>query len=389
MTAAPSPPGAAGYARAAGVCALIAAALSVVIPNVGVLWFSPLAVILGIIAMKGGAKGYGIGVIVIVTVNMALSPIFWLNIGAGSTPPWATANQIVTYIGVFGVLGMIVMLLSGRVWTSAAAVVVGLIGVGIYWQIRQPRVTPAAPQVTATGSSSTPIGGAKSPQQTPTKPSPEPTITNAPDRVHTDPETGAGRFGSLEGTCLDVTMAQRSISDPKFALHLFDCKTQRSSIRFVAAVQGEGFGWESGDVGAKPVYLNFTPASRSDSHSDVWALKADSGLRVGQDVLLPPGKWVEFHPAPIVRVKGNREGGPITLKQGESLVISWTSEPAVDPYLSCYKSGGTGTWNPTTAGRSNTSGSATFIPTATTMVAFTCTNAFGVARDSILVRISP
>lgn len=127
-----------GYGRAAGVLALIAAILAVIIPIVGVLWFSPLAIILGLIAMRGGAKGFGIAVLVIVVVNMIISPTFWLNIGAGSTMPGAGANRMVTYINVFGVLGMIFMLFSGRLWTSVAAVVIGLIAIGLYGVLKKP-----------------------------------------------------------------------------------------------------------------------------------------------------------------------------------------------------------------------------------------------------------
>lgn len=104
-----------GYARVAGVLALITAILAAIIPIVGVLWFSPLAVILGLIAMYGGARGFAIAVLVIVAVNMIISPTFWLNIGAGSMPG-AGANRAVTLVNVFGVLGMLVLLL--RRWPA-------------------------------------------------------------------------------------------------------------------------------------------------------------------------------------------------------------------------------------------------------------------------------
>ena len=125
------------------MCALIAAILAAIIPVFGVLYFSPLAVILGIFAMKGGAKGYGIAVLVIVTVNMIISPTFWLNIGAGSMMPGAGANRMVTYINVFGVLGMILLLFTGRVWTTVAAVVIGLIGLGLYGLLKTQSTYPA------------------------------------------------------------------------------------------------------------------------------------------------------------------------------------------------------------------------------------------------------
>ena len=143
---------------------MIAAILAVVIPILGVLWFSPLAVILGIIALKGGAKGFGIAVLVIVAVNMVISPTFWLNIGAGSQMPGAGANRMVTYINVFGVLGMILLLFTGRIWTTIAAVLIGLVGIGIYgllnkkW-VNQPERSTAAVSAEPLAASSAVRGG--------------------------------------------------------------------------------------------------------------------------------------------------------------------------------------------------------------------------------------
>lgn len=164
----PPPPLApvAGYARAAGVTALIAAVLAVLVPGVAVLWFSPLAVVLGIVAIRGGAKGYGVGVLAIISVNMALSPTFVPTIRAGFSMPTVDVNLVMAYIAALGVLGMILMLFTDRVWTAVAAVVIGLIGVGMYRQINRPPGNPPAPTAgapvlgaTATNGSRSGVGG--------------------------------------------------------------------------------------------------------------------------------------------------------------------------------------------------------------------------------------
>lgn len=135
----PAVVGAAGCATVAGVLALIVAILAAVIPVFGVLYFSPLAVILGIVAMSGGARGFGIAVIVIVSVNMVISPTFWLNIGAGSNIPGAGANRMVTYVNVFGVLGMILFLFRGPRRRADRPL-----------PVAAPRTTPPPPPITQT-----------------------------------------------------------------------------------------------------------------------------------------------------------------------------------------------------------------------------------------------
>lgn len=96
-----------GYAKACGILSLIVAIVGVVIPVVGVLFITPIAIILGAIALYGGYKGMGIATLIIVTVNLIISPTFWANIGAGATFAGASSNRFLTY---FDALGVIVML---------------------------------------------------------------------------------------------------------------------------------------------------------------------------------------------------------------------------------------------------------------------------------------
>lgn len=96
-----------GYAKACGIVALILAIVGAVVPVVGVLFITPVAIILGVIALYGGYKSIGIAVIVVVAVNLIISPTFWLNVGAVATQSGATANRVLTYIDVTGLVVMI------------------------------------------------------------------------------------------------------------------------------------------------------------------------------------------------------------------------------------------------------------------------------------------
>lgn len=96
-----------GYARACGITSLILAIVGFVIPVIGVLFITPVAIILGTIALYGGYKGVGIATLIIVAVNLIVSPTFWANIGAGATIPAAASNRFLTY---FDLAGFVVML---------------------------------------------------------------------------------------------------------------------------------------------------------------------------------------------------------------------------------------------------------------------------------------
>lgn len=96
-----------GYAKASGIVAMILAIVGAIVPVVGVLFITPLAVILGAVALYGGYKGIGIAVIIVVAVNLVISPTFWLNVAAGGTQSGATGNRLLTYIDLIGFAVMI------------------------------------------------------------------------------------------------------------------------------------------------------------------------------------------------------------------------------------------------------------------------------------------
>ncbi len=95
------------YAKLCGILALIFAIVGVMIPVVGVLFVTPLAIVLGAVALYGASKGLGIATLIIVVVNLLISPSFWLNIGAGATNANASANRFLTYVDVLGVAAML------------------------------------------------------------------------------------------------------------------------------------------------------------------------------------------------------------------------------------------------------------------------------------------
>jgi hypothetical protein len=97
---------AAGYAQIAGIVGLSLAIAGLVVPVIGVLFITPLAIILNSIALWGGYKRIGLVTIVIILVNLLISPTFWLNIAASAAEPTAYGNRFLTYFDVAGLLAM-------------------------------------------------------------------------------------------------------------------------------------------------------------------------------------------------------------------------------------------------------------------------------------------
>lgn len=87
--------------------ALILAILGALIPAIGVLFVTPLAILLEAAALYGGYKGMGIATLIIVVINLLISPTFWLNIGAGATIANASVNRFLTYFDLIGVIAML------------------------------------------------------------------------------------------------------------------------------------------------------------------------------------------------------------------------------------------------------------------------------------------
>lgn len=102
------------YAKLCGILALIFAIVGTVIPIVGVLFITPLAILFGAAALYGGYKGIGIATPIIVVVNLLISPTFWLNIGAGATQAEASANRFLTYFDTVGVIAMLYLAVRRR-----------------------------------------------------------------------------------------------------------------------------------------------------------------------------------------------------------------------------------------------------------------------------------
>ena len=96
-----------GYAKVCGIFALIFAILGTLIPVIGVLFVTPLAIMLGAAALYGGYKGMGIATVIIVVINLVISPTFWLNVGAGATIANAGSNRFLTYFDAVGVVAML------------------------------------------------------------------------------------------------------------------------------------------------------------------------------------------------------------------------------------------------------------------------------------------
>ena len=99
-----------GYAKAAGVIGLILAILGMLIPVFGVLFVTPLAIVTGAIALYAGSKGLGVAALILIVLNLVISPTFWLNVGAGATQAGAAGNRFLSYFDAIGVVVMFVLL---------------------------------------------------------------------------------------------------------------------------------------------------------------------------------------------------------------------------------------------------------------------------------------
>ena len=95
-----------GAAKVCGILALIFAIISVLIPLVGTLFVTPLAIVFGVFALRGGSKGMGIATVIIVIINLLISPSFWANIYAGATSNQAGSNLFLTYFDFIGIVVM-------------------------------------------------------------------------------------------------------------------------------------------------------------------------------------------------------------------------------------------------------------------------------------------
>lgn len=100
-----------GYAKICGILSLIFAIPSVLIPVVGPVFITPLAIVFGIFALYGGSKGIGIATLIIIVVNLIISPSFWANLYIGATESGTIVNQIISYIDLIGLVLMFVFVI--------------------------------------------------------------------------------------------------------------------------------------------------------------------------------------------------------------------------------------------------------------------------------------
>lgn len=101
------------YASVFGVLALISAMLSFLIPVIGPLLITPFAIVFGLIALFGGAQGMGAVTIVIIVVNLIISPTFWVNLYVGGTQVDAGFNRSLANFDIWGVVLLFVFLILG------------------------------------------------------------------------------------------------------------------------------------------------------------------------------------------------------------------------------------------------------------------------------------
>lgn len=99
-----------GYAKICGIIALIFAIVGVLVPVVGVLYITPLAILFGAVGIYGGYKTMGIATLVVNVINLIISPTFWANIGAGATMASASGNRFLTYFDAMGVVAMFALI---------------------------------------------------------------------------------------------------------------------------------------------------------------------------------------------------------------------------------------------------------------------------------------
>jgi hypothetical protein len=95
------------YAQICGILALALAVAGVFIPFLGVLFLTLIAIILGCVALHGGYKVVGVTTLVVVIVNLLISPTFWLNILAGASEPEASGNRWLAFFDIAGVVAML------------------------------------------------------------------------------------------------------------------------------------------------------------------------------------------------------------------------------------------------------------------------------------------
>ncbi len=95
-----------GYAQVCGILAIALAIAGCVIPVIGVLFITPIAIVANAVALFGGYRRVALATTVIVLVNLMISPTFWLNVAAGAVGPDFNPNRALTLFDAVGVVAM-------------------------------------------------------------------------------------------------------------------------------------------------------------------------------------------------------------------------------------------------------------------------------------------
>jgi hypothetical protein len=96
-----------GYAQVCGILAIALAIAGCIIPVVGVLFITPIAIVANALALHGGYRRVALATTVVVLVNLMVSPTFWLNVAAGAMGPDFNANRVLSYFDAVGVVAML------------------------------------------------------------------------------------------------------------------------------------------------------------------------------------------------------------------------------------------------------------------------------------------
>ncbi|WP_067625503.1 hypothetical protein [Alicyclobacillus acidiphilus] len=95
--------------RACGLVALVLAVISALMPTFGILAMIPPTVVLGAIAMYGGLRGIGAGVLVMCSMDAILSPTFWANL-TWTGMHYSLLDHTLTYFDLVGIIAMSALL---------------------------------------------------------------------------------------------------------------------------------------------------------------------------------------------------------------------------------------------------------------------------------------
>lgn len=95
-----------GYAAVCGILAIAPAIAGFLVPVIGVLFITPVAIVFNSAALYGGYRRVALVTLVIVLVNLMVSPTRWLSVAAGAAVSDAAPNRFPSYFDLAGVVAM-------------------------------------------------------------------------------------------------------------------------------------------------------------------------------------------------------------------------------------------------------------------------------------------